>query len=116
MKEEKLDINKLRNYVMRRVHENCSDSLNVTEEAWQSSARDVVEGIMRSCAAHPENGIQVVCDSSNNPQFNIDNNILSVDVIITNPEIARKMLMGNDNAKTSISVICKKETDSARDL
>lgn len=115
MKEEKLDINKLRNYVMRRVHENCSDGLNVTEEAWQSSARDVVEGIMRSCAAHPENGIQVVCDSSNNPQFNIDNNILSVDVILTG-KIAHKMQIGNDNAKTSISVICKKETDSTTDL
>lgn len=115
MKQDIPKIKELTNYVMKRVHENCSDGLNVTEEAWQSSARDVVEGIMRSCAAHPENGIQVVCDSSNNPQFNIDNNILSVDVIITG-KITHKMQIGNDNAKTSISVICKKETDSTTDL
>ncbi|MEG0376773.1 MAG: hypothetical protein RR672_14160 [Raoultibacter sp.] len=115
MKQDIPKIKELTNYVMKRVHENCSDGLNVTEEAWQSSARDVVEGIMRSCAAHPENGIQVVCDSSNNPQFNIDNNILSVDVILTG-KIAHKMQIGNDNAKTSISVICKKETDSTTDL
>lgn len=113
MDKDKLSVRELTDYVVKRVNENASATLtDIDEDAWRSHARDVVEGVMRSCAERPEMGVRVVCDDSNNPQYNIDNNILSIDVIINDPTVLRKLCIGNDNAKTSVCVLVQKEENA----
>lgn len=109
-------VDELRNYVVKRVNENTSD-LSISENAWRSHTRDVVEGVLRSIAEQePDTGVRIVCDESNNPQYNIDNNMLTVDVIITNPAITRLIFeQGNNNAKTSIGFI-QQETVVPKEL
>ncbi|QZE59966.1 hypothetical protein pEaSNUABM35_00049 [Erwinia phage pEa_SNUABM_35] len=97
-------VEELRQYVLKRVNENASQELNVSEDAIKSHARDVVQGIMKSLSEQ-DSGIRVVCDESNNPQYNIDNNILTVDVVLTKPSLIKIFFEGNDNAKTSVSFI-----------
>ncbi|QZE59294.1 hypothetical protein MPK66_gp050 [Erwinia phage pEa_SNUABM_2] len=98
-------VEELRQYVLKRVNENASPDLNISEEAIQSHARDIVQGIMKSLSEDKIRGFKVVCDSSNNPQYNIDNNILTMDLLITDPALAKIILEGNNNAKTSVSFI-----------
>ncbi|QZE58611.1 hypothetical protein pEaSNUABM28_00054 [Erwinia phage pEa_SNUABM_28] len=97
-------VEELKQYMIKRVNENASPDLNVSENSIRSHARDVVEGIMRSLAKH-DSGIRVVCDESNNPQYNIDNNILTVDMVISKPSLIKIIFEGNDNAKTSVGFI-----------
>lgn len=107
-------VEELKQYVLRRVNENASQELNVSEDAIKSHARDVVQGIMKSLSEH-DSGIRVVCDESNNPQYNIDNNILTVDVVLTKPSLIKIFFEGNNNAKTSVGFI-QQETLVPKDL
>lgn len=108
-------VEELKQYVLRRVNENASPELNISPDAIQSHARDVVQGIMKSLA-ESDNGIRVVCDESNNPQYNLDNNILSLDLIITKPSVVKMAFeKGNDNAKTSVGFI-QQETIVPKDV
>ncbi|UAW96541.1 hypothetical protein pEaSNUABM22_00053 [Erwinia phage pEa_SNUABM_22] len=101
MKEK---VEELRQYVLKRVNENAQPELGVGEEAIRSHARDVVEGIMKSLK-ETSSGIRVVCDESNNPKYNIDNNILTLDLLISDPHVIKIIFEGNDNAKTSVGFI-----------
>lgn len=108
-------IEKLKQYMIERINENASPDLNVSEEAIKSHAHDVVQGIMKSLAQQKA-GIQVVCDESNNPQYSLDNDILTEDMIITKPSLVKIIFEnGNGNDKTSVGFI-HQETIVPKDL
>ncbi|AWY08332.1 hypothetical protein HOT49_gp052 [Erwinia phage vB_EamM_Alexandra] len=98
-------VEELRQYVLKRVNETADKDLNISGDALNSHARDIVEGVMKSLSEDATKGYKVVCDSSNNPQFNIDNNILTLDILVSDPTIIRQLFEGNNNAKTSVSFI-----------
>ena len=110
----KKKVEEIRQYMMKRINENASPELDIDEDAVRSHARDVVEGIMKSLK-ETSSGIRVVCDESNNPQYNIDNNILTLDLLIADPYVIKMILEGNDNAKTSVSFI-QQETIVPKDV
>lgn len=110
----KKKVEELRQYVLKRVNENVNEGMCVDEDAVRSHARDVVEGIMKSLK-ETSSGIRVVCDESNNPQYNIDNNILTLDMLISDPSVIKIVLEGNDNAKTSVGFI-QQETIVPKDV
>lgn len=108
-------VEQIRQYMLKRVNENASPELDVSEDALRSHARDVVGGIMKSLSEH-NSGVRVVCDESNNPQYNLENNILTLDVMITKPSLIKIIFeQGNDNAKTSVGFI-QQETLVPKDV
>lgn len=99
-------------YISKRINENAADGLDISDEAIRSHARDIVRGVVK--ALNEEKcGLHVVCDESNNPQYNIDNNILTIDVVLRKPEMVKIIIEGNNNAKTSVGFIQQEEEEDA---
>ncbi|QZE56255.1 hypothetical protein MPK67_gp058 [Erwinia phage pEa_SNUABM_32] len=115
MEQHKPVVKQMVDYVTKRINENATDGLDISEDAWRSHARDIVNGVMRAFNDKPESGVRVVCDESNNPQYNIDNNILTIDVIITGQPL-RKLILGEEDDQKTISVVCSLEDPAKENL
>ncbi|AXG67097.1 hypothetical protein HOU09_gp053 [Dickeya phage vB_DsoM_AD1] len=109
MEQDKQAVKQIADYISKRVNENAVEGLDISDEAIKSHVRDIVQGVAKSLASH-NCGMRVVCDESNNPQYNLENNILTMRLEINRPSRIRVILeTGNDNAKTSVGFIQQEE-------
>lgn len=108
MKENMHDI---RTFILGRLDEETKD-IAMSDAMVLSRTRDIAGGVIRAITRNmTTNGFSIVCDSTNNTQAMIDNNVLAVDLVVDDQRMADAILGGNDNAKTSIRFVAPKEID-----
>ena len=108
MKENMHDI---RTFILGRLDEETKD-ITMSDEMVLSRTRDIAGGVIRAITRNMRtDGFSIVCDSTINTQALIDNNVLAVDIVIQDSRLANQLIIGNDNAKTSISFVAPKEID-----
>lgn len=103
------DMYEIRNFIKGRLDEETKDIV-MDDEMVLSRTRDIAGGVIRAITRNMRSdGFSIVCDSTTNTQALIDNNVLAVDIVITDPRLANQILRGNDSAKTSISFVLAEE-------
>ncbi|EBY9527499.1 hypothetical protein D5P86_00775 [Salmonella enterica subsp. enterica serovar Infantis] len=110
------DLCEIRDFIKGRLDEEAKD-IAMSDDMVLSRTRDIAGGVVRAITRNMRSdGFSIICDSTINTQELIDNNVLAVDIVINDPSFANQIFRGNDNAKTSISLVLPKETDSATDI
>ena len=110
------DLLHIRRHIKGRLDEETKD-INMSDDMVLSRTRDIAGGVVRAITRSMRNdGFSITCDSTNNTQEMIDNNVLAVNIVINDPHLTNQLLRGNDNAKTSISLVLPQEEASPKDF
>lgn len=103
------DLHGIRDFIKGRLDEETKD-ITMSDDMVLSRTRDIAGGVVRAITRTVRSGgFSVVCDSTNNTQEMIDNNVLAVNIVVNDPHLINQLLRGNDNAKTSISLVLPQE-------
>ncbi len=103
----------IKQYSIKRLREESDTIGGMSEDMMRSRLQDIAAGVMRAITDNSiTKGFEVVCDSSNNPQYNVDNGILSVDIRITDPLLIQAV-SGEDHAKAPTFLFLSAEEATA---
>jgi len=112
----KEDLHDIRDFIKGRLDEETKDIV-MSDEMVLSRTRDIAGGVIRAITRSMRtDGFSITCDSTNNTQEMMANNVLAVDIVISDSRLANQILRGNDNAKTSISLVLPQEEACSKDL
>ncbi|QZE57264.1 hypothetical protein MPK71_gp055 [Erwinia phage pEa_SNUABM_1] len=114
MKEDPYGI---RDFIKGRLDEETKD-IAMSDDMVLSRTRDIAGGVVRAITrTMRSDGFSITCDSTNNTQEMIDSNVLAVNIVVNDPLLVNQLLRGNDNAKTSISLVLpEKEEARSKEL
>lgn len=112
----KEDLHDIRGFIKGRLDEETKD-IAMSDDMVLSRTRDIAGGVVRAITRSMRtDGFSITCDSTNNTQEMMANNVLAVNIVINDPHLTNQLLRGNDNAKTSISLVLPQEEACPKDL
>lgn len=112
----KEDLHDIRDFIKGRLDEETKD-IAMSDDMVLSRTRDIAGGVVRAITRTMRtDGFSITCDSTNNTQEMMANNVLAVNIVINDPHLTNQLLIGNDNAKTSISLVLPEKEACSKDL
>lgn len=95
----KEDLHDIRDFIKGRLDEETKD-IAMSDDMVLSRTRDIAGGVVRAITRTMRtDGFSITCDSTNNTQEMMANNVLAVNIVINDPHLTNQLLRGNDHVE-----------------